>query len=114
MAQNEDLQDIIANQAEASAELGGLPGKIEELLAQVEAGETVDPELLAAAKAGAAALAAIVPNVEPPVVDNTLPEPEPVDPDAPHVDNTLPEPEPVGADADTGSVIPDNTLPEPE
>lgn len=69
MATNDELVEIGQKLDEASAELGGLPAQILELLAQV--GDQADPDLVASIKAKAQALADIVPNapVDPPVED---------------------------------------------
>jgi chromosome segregation ATPase len=76
VATNEELQEIAAKLDEATAELSGLPAEIAALVAQVESGQTVDPELLASVKAKAQTLADIVPNKPEPE-----PEPEPAEPE---------------------------------
>lgn len=77
MATNEELTEIDANLTEAFGELSGLPAQIDALTAAVEAGETVDPALLADVKDKSARLASIVANapVDPPV---TPEDPAPV------------------------------------
>lgn len=55
--------------------------------------------------------APVEPEVEPPVVDNTLPGPGSAGGE--HPDNTLPEPEPQPEEPDPNAPHPDNTLPGP-
>lgn len=65
MSTNDELKDVDAKLTEAATEI---PAKIDELIAQ--AGDAVDPALVADLKAKASALADIVPNAE------SAPEPE--------------------------------------
>lgn len=74
MTQNDELTAIKELLVEASTEV---PAKIDELLAAVEAGQPVDPALVAEIKALSQGLADIVPNAPVEPDPNPVPEPEP-------------------------------------
>lgn len=90
--QNAELEAIRASLTEASTEI---PARLDELLAQVQAGQPVDPELLAQVKGLAGGLAGIVPNTPAPEQPESTPEnPAPTDPQPVEPVET-PEPAPV-------------------